>query len=261
MPLTFNPLTDFDVAVALGALRNTNNNPYVGLQLNAESHVIPASTTALTSLGQPHFFPAAATAVRIAAGGNAADDISGNNARKVEITGIDINGDLATEVLETAGASASASSTKLWWRVFLCLVNEVGVFGNKNLGNIAIETTGGDHLFGILAGEGRSQHGAFAVPADHTGLFRSLTLNVESAKAVTFEIWARRNLNVITQPGVWSPHLLRHYASTQPGIWPVPIRSQLVIPAWTDIYITAETVTGSTSLASAAGEFLLIPNK
>ena len=58
-----------------------------------------------------------AATVRIAAGGNAADDSAGAGAREIQVEGLDSNWDEATELITTNGASASTATSTSFIRV------------------------------------------------------------------------------------------------------------------------------------------------
>ena len=53
-----------------------------------------------------------ATTLRVKAGGNANDTAAGSGARQITLVGLDATGNVITETLATAGASASAATTK-----------------------------------------------------------------------------------------------------------------------------------------------------
>jgi len=114
----------------------------------------------------------AASTVRIAAGGNAADTAAGTGAQEVHIIGLDADYNINTDTLVTAGASASSATTQTYLRVLRAWVGNVGS-GEKNAGNITIEAvTGGTTQCFISQGQGQSQQLFFTVPAGKTAYIR-----------------------------------------------------------------------------------------
>lgn len=109
--------------------------------------------------------PTTAQRVRIRAGGNAADDAAGTGARAVLVSGLNGNYEETSEVLATAGASASDWSTNTYIRMNRGFVTSVGS-GGENAGAIYIEEEGGSATqVHIQAGEGQSQQLSYTVPA------------------------------------------------------------------------------------------------
>jgi len=78
--------------------------------------------------------PAAATTLRIKAGGDALDTAAGAGAREVTLQGIDELGNEVTESLATAGASASAVTTNKFIRLYRAWVSSVGRYGTMAAG-------------------------------------------------------------------------------------------------------------------------------
>jgi hypothetical protein len=103
-----------------------------------------------TSLRLLSLSTASTVRARVKAGGSVNDvDATGSGARKVEVSGLDENVALASEVLKlalVAGASASADSTTTFIRVFGAKITECGTYGGKACANIDIETSGGSPL-------------------------------------------------------------------------------------------------------------------
>jgi hypothetical protein len=155
----------------------------------------------LWAAGGLYPWPTTASAVRIKAGGNAADDADGgDNARTVVVVGLDQNWNEATETLTLAGADASDPSTTTFARVFRAYVDTVGVYGNTNAGVIDIETTGGTTLAEILAGQGQTELALWTVPAGFTAFVTRLRINVNGGKSATVRFKIRANANNTTTP-------------------------------------------------------------
>lgn len=134
-------------------------------------------------------FLTAADTVRVAAGGNAADTAAGANALSVYVEGIVVSGGVWSidgETLTLAGASASASTTKQFIRVFRAYVVDVGTYGVANAGDITIETTSGTNVAFITAGVGQTEQVHFTVPDGYQAHVKRISASSETAKPVNF---------------------------------------------------------------------------
>jgi hypothetical protein len=100
-----------------------------------------------------------AKAMRVKAGGNAADTAAGTGARTVTIQGLDENFAIAQETVTLAGASASAATTTTFSRVLRVFVATTGT-GRTNASTIDIEDSGGAATYARrrLVGLGDGSH-------------------------------------------------------------------------------------------------------
>ena len=162
---------------------------------------IPLNTyKAVSNLGVFNWLEAPTT-VRIKAGGNVNDTAAGTGAQSVTITGLDTNQDLKSETITTNGASASSSTTALFWRVFLMEVTTVGTYTGSNTGDIILENTAGDtDLIKIVATEGKSKYGAFSIPKGFTGYLRNVVIDVDGNKNADVKCFRRDNFTNISTP-------------------------------------------------------------
>jgi len=146
--------------------------------------------------------PAAATRLRIKAGGNAADTASGAGARSVRLWGLNASGDEVVETLATAGASASALTVNSFIRLYQAEVYTSGTYGTQSAGshagNITIENaTGGTDWAQIqLNGfpSGGTGIGSITVPRNHVGLLSSIQINVDQTKTTDVLILKREGI-------------------------------------------------------------------
>ena len=190
----------------------------------------------------------APTAVRIKAGGNAADTAAGAGARTVRVSGIDSNLNYANELITTNGASASLATTALFWRVFRARVETVGAYGVANTGVITIENgAGGTDLIQIAAGEGSSQFGAYSIPQGYRAILKHSHLSVDSGKAVNIKLWSRAAFNDVVAP--MSPKINRAQFDgiMSPLEWETPIK--LSFGELTDIWWSAAAVSTSAKVS------------
>lgn len=143
----------------------------------------------------------AATTVRIKAGGDAADTAAGNGAREITVQGIDDSFNEVTEVIATAGASASSATTTSFWRVHRAWVSAVGVYGAANTDVVVIENSGGGtDLIQIGTEEGQSQFGGWTVPLGKTAYLLTTTISVDSNKSANIAMYHRKNFDDTTAP-------------------------------------------------------------
>ncbi len=190
----------------------------------------------------------APTAVRIKAGGNAADTAAGAGARSIRVYGIDSSLNFANELLATAGASASAATTTLFWRVFRTRVETVGTYGVANTGVIVVENAaGGTDLIQIAATEGSSQFGAYSIPSGWKAVLKHSHLSVDSGKAVNVKLYSRENFTDVSAP--MSPKINRAQFDgiTVPMEWETPIK--LAFGALTDLWWSAAAVSTSAKVS------------
>jgi len=167
--------------------------------LNAEvTHIFGLANVATTfapiSDGLNYRTPqvGSATALRIKAGGNAADTAAGAGARSVRLTGLNASGNVVTETLATAGASASAASSAQFIRLFKAEVVDSGTYGTQaagsHVGNIVIENAAGGTNWATIPVNGfatsTTSIGSYTIPKNHTGFVEGISIAVEGAKLV-----------------------------------------------------------------------------
>lgn len=146
--------------------------------------------------------PAAATQLRVKAGGNAADTANGAGARSVRLWGLNASGDEITEVIATAGASASAATTNSFIRLYLAEVYGSGTYGTQAAGsyagNITIENAAGTEDWAQIQLNGfpsaSTGIGSITVPRNHVGLLTSVQVNVGGTKTTDILILKREGI-------------------------------------------------------------------
>lgn len=124
-----------------------------------------------------------ALAMRVKAGGNAADTAAGTGARTVTIQGLDGAFAIASETVTLDGANASAATTTTFSRVLRAFVTTAGS-GRVNAAAIDIEDSAGGATYArIIAGESQSQLGFLTVPAGYKGFLTQILLATDVASA------------------------------------------------------------------------------
>jgi hypothetical protein len=202
------------------------------------------------------YWPTTAAAVRVKAGGNAADDAdAGAGAREVTISGLDDTGALATEAVATAGEDASDYTTTTFLRVNRAWVSSSGAYGAANTAAITIED-GSNDLITIAATEGQTQFCAYTIPTGMTGYLLSAHITVDAAKAADVRIFTRENATDTTVPV--SPQRLKYFFDGVLGYVPFkPAAPALEMAALTDIWVEAYGG-GAQTEVSAVLQILLV---
>lgn len=195
-------------------------------------------------------FLQAATTVRVKAGGNAADDAAGNNARTIEVQGLDANWERQTATITLAGTSASASTTETFIRVDHLQLLTVGTYGATNAGAIVLESSDGTKdLLKISAGHSISENCVETIPANADGYLKALSITVEGTKEVAVEIWKRENADDITAP--MTPAILLERYNGVTGDVQHKFAQYHVLPPKTDVWAVATGPSGGAAVTLA----------
>lgn len=125
--------------------------------------------------------PAAATTLRIKAGGDAADTAAGAGARQITLQGLDASGNEQTVTVATNGATASTATTETWIRLYRAYVSESGTYATTATGShtadIVIENGAGGTDWATISStdyaRSQSEIGAYTIPAGKTGYLLS----------------------------------------------------------------------------------------
>jgi len=156
------------------------------------------------TLAGDFWHPTAASTVRIKAGGNAADDAAGAGARKINIQGLDENYQLVNEDIITAGASASASTTTTFTRVFRAFVTETGTYLGTNTAELIIENTAGtEDIITVDAhdgGQGQSLHCQYSAPANTNVYLIHFFYNADTTKVNDVHIKVTDDISTVVAP-------------------------------------------------------------
>ena len=249
-----NPLfsrTDFYVQVQEGKIPG-----YSLVHKFGRNDSVPNNTWAFVNLLGFTAWPlSAATKVRIKAGGNPADVAGGAGALGVTIEGIDDSGNDASETIATAGASASALSDTLFFRVHRSFVSGVGTYGDANTGDIVIENgSGGTDLIKIASDEGQTQFAGFTIPLGYRAYLLGALITVDGVKPADIKIMTRENAMVVTTP--MSSKRLRKYFDGVLGVLPFePVAPWIKLNALTDFWAEAR---GSGAITEASVDFELL---
>lgn len=207
--------------------------------------------------------PAGATALRVKAGGNAADTAAGTGARSIKLYGLNAQGDEITEVIATAGASASQPTTQTFIRLYLAEVHESGTYGTQSAGShaasIVIENAAGTEDWASILLNGfpsaSSAIGSITVPRNHVGLVTSFSINVDQTK--TTDVLILQRSGVLDAAAPYQPiKKVQEFigvASSKSIKFEMPIK----FPELTDVGVLAK-VSNGTGAVSVDMEILML---
>lgn len=144
---------------------------------------------------------AAATTLRIKAGGHANDTAAGTGAREVTFEGLDENWNFVTEAVATAGALASSATTITFTRLLRFYVSASGTYSTSaaasHSGDIVAENGAGGTDWGtidattLVYGLSQSEIGAYSIPIGFTGYVKLRQLTVNSGKVIDLVFFSR----------------------------------------------------------------------
>lgn len=204
--------------------------------------------TALATGAYP--FPQSALQVRVKAGGDANDTAVGTGTRSVRIDGLDTNLDFVSQLVNTAGASASLYAATALRRIVRAYSFDAGTYGGSNASDIIIENSAGDELAQIDAGLGQTQLGVYTVPAGKTAYVFNRRAQVSGNKAAELRFWQRQGADDVAVPFV-SKRLVTRFPSftgiaTDEGVGRPAF---VVIPEKTDLWWSGFTASGTTEVS------------
>ena len=181
-----------------------------------------------------------ATALRIKAGGNANDTASGSGARAVTLVGLNATGDLISEVLATAGASASASTAQSFIRLTDTFVSASGTYASQSAAshaaNITIEAAGGAADWALISDgsfpRGDSEIGAYTVPKGRSAYVHAIRLASSADKKSNIVLFKRSGILETVAP--YSPMVLLEEFPAVSGTIHIDYDPPLAFPQLTD---------------------------
>jgi hypothetical protein len=194
MDQLFKNKLDWGVQVSRGNILNATVTHRYGLA-NVGTSFVPITDNLVYRTPQA----GAATALRIKAGGNAADTAAGAGARSLRLTGMNADGDMVSETLATAGASASAATSATFIRLFNAEVVDSGTYGTQSagshVGDIVIENAAGGTDWATIPVNGfpvsNTSIGSYTIPRTYTGFIEGISIAVEGAKLVDILMLSR----------------------------------------------------------------------
>ncbi len=186
-------------------------------------------------------WPVTAETFRIKAGGNTADDAAGLGAQSIQIVYLDSTGVQVQEQLATAGASESSATSSTGTRIVRAWVDAAGTINSNNTGAILIEnTTSGQIVAEIAAGQGQTEMSQFTVPLDHTAYLSRITIDVAAGtnKDADVRMWQRTNALTFSSP-FGAKRIVREWDALQ-GESTIEFKHLPSFAALTDIWFEAK---------------------
>ena len=208
---------------------------------------------------------AGATTLRVKAGGNANDTAAGSGAQEITLQGLDETGAEVTEILATAGVSASLSTTATFIRFYRAWVSKSGSYADmvtpSHTATITIEDTASTQDWGTidLNGFASSQTyiGAYTIPLGKKGYLLSGKLRLDTTKVVDGIFFKRENILETVAPYTAMRAMLELTGLDSLGYQFDPKSSGGALPALTDIGFMAKVATGTADV-SVEMEILLV---
>ena len=220
------------------------------------------TTTQVLSSGSPDQYPWPQTArkLRIKAGGNTNDTVTGTGARYVTIIGLDSNFNNYMETLVTAGASASSWTTGTFIRVNTAVVTGVGTYSGSNEGNILIESeTDLDVLAAICTGHSRSLSSVYTVPKGCSAAIPRVAFMCDSEHSATITGYFRKNAEDFVVP--YDAANIINFLPGFSGQWESKPEELIKFEEMTDFWVTAKKDTGTgNAIVSVAYDVDLLAN-
>jgi hypothetical protein len=140
---------------------------------------VAVSSTENLSTADSMIISLGGTTLRIKAGGNAGDDVAGAGAQQITLVGLDASGNLQSSVIDTAGTSASSSTSESYERLLSIKVTRAGTAFASQSAAITIETTGGVTIGQMTNGDAKQFQ--YTVPLGKRAFIRSLTFSSSTA--------------------------------------------------------------------------------
>lgn len=192
-----------------------------------------------------------ATALRIKAGGNANDTANGSGAQAITLVGLNADGELISEVIATAGASASNPTVQTFIRLMDTFVSASGTYATQtaasHVGNITIENAAGGQNWALISDgsfpRGDSEIGAYTVPKGRSAYVQAIRLSSSADKKANIVLFKRSGILETVAP--YSPMVLLAEFPEVSGSVTVDYDPPLAFPQLTDFGFMA-SVTAST---------------
>lgn len=192
-----------------------------------------------------------AVALRVKAGGNANDTAAGSGAREITLVGLNASGDVITEAIATAGASASATTTQSFIRLTSAYVSKSGTYASQTTGSqagaITIERSTGGEDWAVIAdgtlGKGQAEIAAYTTPRFKSAAVMNMIVSSDSDKKSNIVMFKRENILETAAP--YSPMTLVVEFPQSAGLIDVAFDPPLYFPPLCDFGFLA-SVSAST---------------
>jgi|AACY02.2.fsa_nt_gi hypothetical protein len=239
--------------LARGNMRLAHIHHQFGRNIACGSSYVPVSDNGVYMTPQA----TAPVQLRVKAGGNANDTADGSGARSVKLWGINALGDEVTEVISTAGASASDATTNSFIRLYHVEVYQSGTYGTQAVGshsgNIVIEdSSGNDDWAEILLNGFPSAAtciGSMTIPRNHVGLISSVKICADTKGNKVMDVLLMQRSGILETSAPYQPiKKIQEFIGVDGAIemnFDVPFR----LAELTDIGVLAKSSTGTNAIS------------
>jgi hypothetical protein len=223
-----------------GTIQRTGANKIV----NVQGYKAAVGTSETTIGGVTAWRPIAAYRLYVVSDSN--DDITtGSGARRVEIDGVDINGNEITDYCYTNAANPSDLTVKSFWRVNQVRVCCVGYYDGSNAGNISVKIEGAGTTIAVIQKNGsvafgRNTDGTFTVPAGYTAQVIGGNGFVDGNQAATIIMYSNEFANDSTA-SYQGAKTVQFIAPEVTGPVSVEFKEPVLLPEFTDITFSGYT--------------------
>jgi hypothetical protein len=206
-----------------------------------------------------------ATALRIKAGGNANDTANGSGARAITLVGLNAQGELISEVIATAGASASAPTVQTFIRLMDTFVSASGTYATQtspsHVGNITVEAAAGGANWALISDgsfpRADSEIGAYTVPKGRSAYVQAIRLASSADKKANIILFKRSGILETVAP--YSPMVLLAEFPEVSGTVTVDYDPPLSFPQLTDFGFMASVAASTVDVTVSFDVIECIP--
>jgi hypothetical protein len=239
--------------IARGNMRLAHIHHQFGRNVECGTSYVPVSDNGVYRTPQV----SGATQLRVKAGGNAADTADGIGARSVKLWGIDASGDEITEVIETAGASASSVTQNNFIRLYHVEVYESGTYGTQSagshVGSITIEDAAGTEDWAVILlngfPSGASCIGSLTIPRNHVGLVTSVKFSIDAGGSKEMDVLFMQRSGILeTQPPYQPIKKIQEFIGLT-DVFEITFDIPFKLPELTDIGVLAKSSTGTNAIS------------
>jgi len=202
--------------------------------------------------------------IRVKAGGNVADTAAGAGAREITIEGIGSEGQILTETLDTAGASASSASGEAFIRVYRAYVSKSGTYATasagSHVGDITLEGASSGNTYAVIKlnnfPKGQSEIGAYTIPSGYTGYLLSASGSTDSSKVTEILFFQRTSILQTAAP--YDAMRVVFEERVEGAEFSAPLKAPIAFTGPCDIGFMARVTTGSGVEVEVDFELLLV---
>tara|TARA_R110001606_G_C15227762_1_gene634778 strand:- start:39 stop:836 length:798 start_codon:yes stop_codon:yes gene_type:complete len=253
MDLRYKNSLPWGAQISRGNMLHAHVHHQFGRNATCGTSYVPVSDSGIYRTPQV----AGATQLRIKAGGNAADAAAGAGAQSVRLHGINAIGNEITEVIATAGTSASAATTQSFIRLYHAEVHDSGTYGTQaagsHAGDITIEDAAGTEDWAEMLLDGFASAttciGSLTIPRNHVGLVTSINVTIDTSGSKTMDVLFMQRSDILQTAAPYSPITkVQEFLGLNVGqsiTYDIPFK----VPELTDIGVLAKSSAGTNAVS------------